>query len=488
MTSIRKRVQALVLGSILLASALVTTTGCAVNPATGQRQFILVSESEEIAMGREADGPITESFGLYESEPLRALVTNLGNEMASRSERPALPWSFKLVDDPMVNAFALPGGFIFITRGIMAALNSEAELAGVIGHEIGHVTARHSASQMSRQQLQQIGVGVGSILSSDVASVAGVLSTGLGLLNLRYSRGDESQSDELGVRYMSRAGYDPNALVGVFQTLALAGGGGGSVPEWAATHPDPVNREEDIRGIIAAYGQDFSGYVRRPDEYLRSLDGMTFGQDPRKGFFDEETFYHPDLAFALDFPRGWTAVNQKSQVGAISSDETALVVLTVEAGETGAERALSTFLRQDDVYGSGSRRTSVNGRPGWEASFTTEAEGGGLRGVVFFVEHGGAVFRLLGYAAASRWRSHEGTVLESIESFRPVSDPDILGVELSRIEIVRLPSRMTLRQFIDRYPSTVSDEQIAMINRRTLDEAIAGGTLLKRVVGGGLPY
>ena len=487
MTSIRKRVQALVIGSTLLTSALLTATGCAVNPATGQRQFMLISESEEIEMGREADGPITESLGLYESEALQATVSDLGNEMASRSERPALPWSFKLVDDPMVNAFALPGGFIFITRGIMAALNSEAELAGVIGHEIGHVTARHSASQMSSQQLQQIGLGVGSILSSDVASVAGVLSAGLGLLNMRYSRGDESQSDELGVRYMSRAGYDPNALVGVFQTLALAGGGGGSVPEWASTHPDPVNREEDIREIIAASGQDFSEYTRRGDEYLRSLDGMTFGQDPREGFFEEETFFHPEMAFALDFPQGWTTVNQKSQVGAVAADETALVVLTVEAGETDAERALSTFLRQDDVRGIDSRRVSVNGRTGWEASFSADGEGGEFQGAVLFVEHGGSLFRLLGYASASQWGSRRSTVLQSIESFRPVSDPDVLGVEPARIEIVRLPSRMTLQQFIDQYPSTVDDERIAMINRRALDESVAGGTLLKRVLGGRLP-
>ena len=487
MISIRKLIEGPVLASTLLASTLLGVTGCAVNPATGQRQFMLISEAEEIEMGREADGPITESMGLYESEALQAMVTNLGSEMASSSERPALPWSFKLMDDPMVNAFALPGGFIFITRGIMAALNSEAELAGVIGHEIGHVTARHSASQMSSQQLQQIGLGVGTILSDDVASVAGVLSVGLGLLNMSYSRGDESQSDRLGVRYMSRAGYDPNALVGVFQTLALAGGGGGSVPEWASTHPDPVNREEDIREIIAASGQDYSEYIRRGQEYLRSLDGMTFGTDPREGFFDVETFYHPDMAFALDFPGGWTTVNQKSQVGAISSDETALVVLTVEAGETDAERALSAFLRQDDVRGSGSSRTSVNGRQGWEASFTADAEGDGLRGAVLFVEHGGAVFRLLGYAGASQWRSYEGPVRETLASFRPVSDPDILGVEPARIEIVSLPSRMTLQQFIDRYPSTVSDEQIAMINRRTLDESIAGGTLLKRVAGGRLP-
>ena len=487
MTNSRNRVQDLVLGFILLASPMLTATGCAVNPATGQRQLMLISESEEIQMGREADGPITESFGLYESEALQATVTNLGNEMASGSERPALPWSFKLVDDPMVNAFALPGGFIFITRGIMAALNSEAELAGVIGHEIGHVTARHSASQMSRQQFQQIGLGVGSILSSDVASVAGVLSAGLGLLNLRYSRGDESQSDELGVRYMSRAGYDPNALVGVFQTLALAGGGGGSVPGWATTHPDPVNREEDIREIIAASGQDYSEYIRRGEDYLQSLDGMTFGQDPREGFFEEETFFHPDMAFALDFPAGWTTVNQKSQVGAISPEETALIVLTVAAGETDAESALSTFLRQEDVRGSDSRQTSVNGRTAWEASFTADSEQGSLRGAVLFVEHGGAVFSLMGYAAAAQWSSHQSSVLGTIESFRPVSDPDILEVEPARIEIVRIQSRMTLQEFIDRFPSTVSDEQIAVLNRRTLGESVASGTLLKRVAGGRLP-
>ena len=487
MTNRRNRVQDLVLGFILLASPMLTATGCAVNPATGQRQLMLISESEEIQMGREADGPISESFGLYESEALQATVTNLGNEMASMSERPALPWSFKLVDDPMVNAFALPGGFIFITKGIMAALNSEAELAGVIGHEIGHVTARHSASQMSRQQFQQIGLGVGSILSSDVASVAGVLSAGLGLLNLRYSRGDESQSDLLGVRYMSRAGYDPNALVGVFQTLALAGGGGGSVPGWATTHPDPVNREEDIREIISASGQDYSEYMRRGEEYLESLDGMTFGQDPREGFFEEETFFHPDMAFALDFPAGWTTVNQKSQVGAISPEETAIIILTVAAGESDAESALSTLLRQEEVRGSDSRQTSINGRTAWEASFAADSEQGSLRGAVLFVEHGGAVFGLLGYAAAAQWGSHQSTVLGSIESFRPVSDPDVLGVQPARIEIVRIPSRMTLQQFIDRYPSTVSDEQIAMINRRTLGESVASGTLLKRVTGGRRP-
>jgi predicted Zn-dependent protease len=282
---------------------------------------------------------------------------------------------------------------------------------------------------------------------------------------------------------MTRAGYDPNALVGVFQTLGLSMGEG-RVPGWAATHPDPVNREEDIREIISAAGQDFSEYARRGEEYLQSLDGMTFGQDPRQGFFEGQTFFHPDMAFAFDFPSGWETVNQKTQVGGVSSDGAALVALTVEGGETDAESALSAFLRQDQLRGRDSRRTSVNGSTAWEASFNADSAEGPLRGAVLFVEHGGAVFRLLGFASATQWSSHESTVLSSIESFRCVSDPEVLGIEPSRIEVVRIPSRMTLRQFIEEYPSTVDAEQIAMINRRTLDESIAGGTLLKRVAGG----
>lgn len=482
MRSIQKRLRDLGTVSILLIMA-----ACAVNPATGRRQLMLVSESREIEMGREADGQITESFGLYASEELQAEITRIGEELASRSERPQLPWSFRVLDDPMVNAFALPGGYLFVTRGILAALNSEAELAGVLGHEIGHVTARHSVSQMSGQQLQQIGLEVGSVLSSEVASAAGVLSVGLELLNLRYSRGDESESDELGVRYMSRAGYNPNALIGVFQTLALTAGGGGRVPEWQASHPNPENREEKIREIIALSGQDYSASVERSEEYLQKLDGLMFGVDPRQGFFEGQTFHQPDMAFALDFPAGWTVVNQKTQVGAVAPDETAIVLLTLAAEEVDPERALAAFSRQEGINGSDSRLVSLDGKDAWEASFSADTEEGGLRGAVLFVEHNGLIIRLLGYSPASQWRSHQSRVLGSMRSFRNERDPDVLAVEAARIEIERLPSTMTLREFTEAYPSSVSVGQIEVLNRRSLDESIPGGTLLKRITGGRLP-
>ncbi len=470
-----------------LLVSLLSVAGCAVNPATGERQFMLLSENDEIEMGRDADVQVTESYGLYGSQELQDFVRGMGEELAAGSERPQLPWSFKVVDDPIVNAFALPGGFIFITRGILASLNSEAELAGVLGHEIGHVTARHSASQLSRQQLQQFGLGVGAAVSSDIASAAGMLSAGLQILNLSYGRGDESQSDELGVRYMSRAGYDPNALVGVFQTLALAAGGGGRLPEWQSTHPNPENREAKIRELVASSGQDYSRYTSRRDEYLRRLDGMVYGPNPREGFFAGSLFRHLDMAFAIDFPLGWKTANQKSQVVAVAEDESAVVVLTLASEQQSLDGAMSGFLAQDGISGGDVRRVPVNDLDARESLFEAQADDGTFRGRVLFVDHDGTIVRILGYSASTRWPDHESNVVNAARSFRPERDAEVLGVEPARLEIVRVPSRMTFLEFTEAYPSTVDPEKLANLNRRTLDEVLDAGTLVKRVNGGELP-
>src|SRR5947207_90000 len=241
-----------------LAALAVFAAGCAVNPATGSRQLMLVSESQEIALGRDYDQQVAASIGVYPDSELQRYIQQFGARLAASSERPNLPWSFRVVDDPVVNAFALPGGFIYVTRGILAHLNSEAELAGVVGHEIGHVTARHSASQMSKQQLAQIGLAVGSIASPEFGRYAGVASAGLGVLFLKFSRDDESQADHLGLRYMRRAAYDPREMPHVFEMLTRVSEAqpGGRVPEWLATHPNPENRRERIEQEIAALPRD----------------------------------------------------------------------------------------------------------------------------------------------------------------------------------------------------------------------------------------
>src|SRR5207249_7583393 len=177
----------------LILIMLAAVAACAVNPATGSRQLMLISESQEIAMGRDYDKQVAASIGLYADSGLQRYIQQFGARLAATSERPNLPWSFHVVDDPVVNAFALPGGFIYVTRGILAHLNSEAELAGVVGHEIGHVTARHTASRITKQQLAQVGLVVGSIASPQLERYAGLASSALNVLFLKYSRDDESQ-------------------------------------------------------------------------------------------------------------------------------------------------------------------------------------------------------------------------------------------------------------------------------------------------------
>jgi predicted Zn-dependent protease len=457
--------------------------GCAVNPATGRRELSLMGEGREIAMGREADESISASLGLVDDPDLQAYVADVGARLAATSERPGLPWSFKVVDDPVVNAFALPGGFIYLTRGILAHFESEAELAGVFGHEIGHVTARHSVSQMSRQQLQQIGLGVGMILSEDVRRYGGLVSAGMGLLNLSYSRGDETESDELGVRYMGRTGYDPTALVGVFQMLAsVSGGGDGRVPEWTLTHPYPENREAHIQEVIAASGLPAGGRVDR-DAYLDRLNGLVYGENPREGYFRGSLFLHPDLAFQLRFPEGWKTVNQRSAVAAVSPDEDAVIVLELVSEPTDPTSALRAFLRQEGIQGGAVSRGGTGGIERSSAEFTATTDQGELRGVAHFLRHGDRLYRILGYTDTSRWRSHGALLRDAGDGFAALTEQAVLEVQPWRLEIVTLGRATTLAEFYEQVPSPVSVDEIARLNRGAPDTLVPAGTRLKRVVG-----
>src|SRR5690606_18027849 len=186
--------------------ALILLDGCAKNPVTGKSELMLLSKDQEIAMGQQSDPEITAYFGVYEDARLQKFIEEKGKQMAAISHRPDLPYTFKIVDSPVVNAFAVPGGYIYFTRGIMAHFNNEAEFAGVLGHEIGHVTARHSAKQYSNAMLGQIGLVAGAILSPEFAQFADVASTGLQLLFLKFGRDAESQSDKLGVEYSTKIG------------------------------------------------------------------------------------------------------------------------------------------------------------------------------------------------------------------------------------------------------------------------------------------
>jgi predicted Zn-dependent protease len=467
----------------------VTLTGCAVNPATGQRQLSLMGEGTEIRLGADADRDISEAMGLVEDTGLQEYIQTLGLAMAATSERPGLPWTFRVLDDPVVNAFALPGGYIYVTRGILAHFNSEAELAGVLGHEIGHVTARHGVQQVSRAQLAQIGLGVGAILAPEWAGVFDVAGAGLGLLFLSYGRDAEREADDLGLRYMTRLGYDPMAMAETFETLARTSGTeeGARIPSFLSTHPDPLSRRDRILATVAA-GSVSGDRVDR-DGYLDRIDGLLYGADPRRGFLRGSTFHHPEWAVRMAFPEGWRVQVQREGVQGAASDQGAILLLTL-ASEATPQAARVAFVRALGVTASGPSAVPAPSLAGEEISFRGETSGGvQIRGLARFLVHGDRILRLVAMTTEAGWEARAAGLRAAMDSARPETDRAILEVEPQRIRLQSITQPMTLAGFQQRYPSTIPLRELAILNGLDPagDAALVPGMRLKRVVGGVLP-
>ncbi len=437
-------------------------------------------------MGEEVARSTRASIGLVDNPALQTYVGSLGRQLARASERPDLPWSFEVIDDPEVNAFAAPGGKIFITRGILPFLASEAELAGVLGHEIGHVTARHTARQITRAQLAQVGLVAGSIISSDFASVAGGIAGGLQILFLKYSRGDESQSDELGFRYMRRTNYDVREMPGVFAALGRVStlAGGGRLPAWQSSHPDPADREQKaIERAQAVPADSLRNAVVDRDEYTRSIDGIIFGPNPRHGYFEQTRFLHPDLRFQYAFPSGWKTQNQPQAVVALSPNNDAILQLSIP-GTGDPDAALQKFSRQQGVQVRGSQRVTIGGQPGTTAEFQAQdAQGQQLAGRVTYLSFDGKTYELLGYAVAARYPGYAGTFTTSMQSFDRLTDQAALNKQPRRLRTIRLSRAMTVAEFQRQYAPSTRVEVVAAMNGVVTGGTLPAGTWAKGVEG-----
>jgi len=466
---------------LLPAAMTAALVACATNPVTGRRELSLISESQEIAMGQEGAKEVVAAIQPVADDALQRYVSGLGMQLAKASERPNLPWSFTVIDDPQVNAFALPGGPIFITRGILSHMNSEAQLVSVLGHEIGHITAKHSVQQMSQAQLAQIGLVAAVIVKPELAGFGDLASQGLGLLFLKFGRDDETQADDLGFRYMTGAGYSPTEMAEMFQTLQRLGGGSteGRVPEWLSTHPDPGNRVQKTLDRVAATSLPANLKVER-DAFLQRTEGLIFGENPREGFFRQTQFLHPDLKFQLDFPSGWKTQNQPSAVVAVSPQQDALVVLAL-AGTAAPSQALSEFMNQQGVQNQGASSGSINGLSAASGTFTAQTQDGVLAGNVAFVSLDGRTFRLLAYTPQQRFGAYRGAFAQSLGSFRRLTDPAALAVQPVRVQLVRLPRSMNITEFHQAYPSSIPVAQVALINGVETSTTLPAGTLVKRV-------
>ncbi len=458
--------------------------GCAINPVTGDRELALISEAQEIEMGRAGATEVAQVVGLHPDAALQAYVNRVGQAIAARGERPRLAWSFQVVDDAALNAFALPGGYVFITRGLLTHLRNESALASVLGHEAGHVTARHAVQQLSRRQVASVGLGIGSAVSPTIARYAPLASAGVGLMFLKYGRDDETEADRLGFRYALGSGYDIREMRSVFSMLAAASerSGAGRLPAWQSTHPDPGDRRRAIDRLISAAPQDFTALAIGEAEFLARVNGLVYGEDPRQGFFRDGKFLHPALAFQMRFPEGWTQRNAPDAVTAIHAAGDAVLELRLAAGSI--SEAAADFLSQEGIESGTPRTGSIHGNRAVQADFSAkDGEGTLILGAVTFIAYGGRTWRIVGYALQSRAASVRASFAGTAGSFAALTDRAVLAIRPQTVEVRQLARAMTLTQFNTEFPSGIPLGELALINGVTPTEPLRAGRRLKRVIG-----
>ena len=471
---------------------------CARNPVTGKRDFMLMSESQEIAMGKQSDPEIKSFFGVYDDDKLQKFVQQKGKAMAAVSHRPDLPYEFKVVDSPVVNAFAVPGGYIYFTRGIMAHFNNEAEFAGVLGHEIGHVTARHSAKQYSKAMLAQVGMVAGMVLSPEFRQFADLANTGVSLLFLKFGRDAENQADRLGVEYSTKIDYDAQEMAGFFQTLQRLQeqSGGEAVPTFMSTHPHPGDRFNNVRKLADKWQKklDKTNLETDRDGYLKMIDGIVYGDDPRQGFVENNVFYHPVLKFQFPTPQGWAFQNTPAQVQMASKEGNAAMVFRLAPGNSLREAAQQTLAannltavesKEADVNGYSALAVVADQQPQQQQQTQQQQQAPPIRALAYFIQDGQNIYNFLGYSAQPDFQQFYPTFNSVINNFRELSDPAKLNRKPDRVRVKAVAQNGTLQRAFQQLDVPAKQmQELALLNGMELDETVRKGTLVKVIESG----
>jgi predicted Zn-dependent protease len=475
----------------LIVAALAAS--CATNPATGKRQLMLMSEQDEIQLGRTSDQEVRKEMGVYSDAELQRYVSGVGLRLAHTAHRPAVPWTYSVVDASAVNAFALPGGFIYVTRGILPFLRDEAELAAVLGHETGHVDARHSAAAYSRQQLVGGGIALGGALFPKVGAVQGAADLALGVLFLKNSRGDELEADRLGVGYASLAGWAPGAMPDLLATLGRLDGASGSsrgVPNWALTHPPAADRVARVQEAVAA-AQASGGTATNRTEFERHLDGLVFGDSREQGLVRGSEFLHPILRLAVKFPAGWEIANGADEVTATPDENgTAAMVLQLVDATTGnvAEVARTTMANAGFTEVNG-RAMSINGLSPYVGTYEGRKNNQTVSLRAAFIHLPQApptqFVLLAGLATGDRFGAVQSQFDAAISSFRPLSQQEADRVQPNRIDFYVVRPGDTWES-IARGPSggATKAATLSIMNGRGPETPPRAGERVRIVVGG----
>ena len=476
-------------GASFLFTVLITVgVACATNPVTGKRQMTLLSEAEELAIGQQQDAEIRREMGVYDDVELQRYVNDIGQQLARVSHRPNLPWSFTVVDNPAINAFALPGGYVYLTRGILAYLDDEAELAGVLGHEIGHVTARHAAQAYTRQAQAGIGLTILSIFVPATAPFADLGSAGLSVLFLRHGREAELEADRLGVEYGSGAGYDPAGVPRFLATLArvdrLSERG---VPNWLSTHPDPGSRVTKAEPVAGKFVSDEARAVNR-DQYIERIDGLVFGDRVEDGIVRGNEFLHPLLRLGVKFPEGWEITNTPQAVLAQEpGTEHFMVLQEVEQvrGRSVGDAAVAAMRDAGYTVVDG-RVDRINGNEAHVGLYRGNAKDVGK--VLMRAAHiaiGRQLYVVAGFAPEKEFEQVDKVILPSVQTFRQLTTAEASQVRPNRIGFYTVKSGDSWQSIAARQGRNfVNAATLAIMNDHDVHVQPNAGERVKIVVEG----
>ena len=481
---------------LLIAVFATVTAACATNPVTGKKQMSLLSEAEEAAIGQQQDAEIRREMGVYDDPALQRYVSEIGQDIARASHRPNLPWTFTIVDNSAINAFALPGAYVYVTRGILAYLDDESELAGVLGHEIAHVTARHAAQAYTRQAQANLGLSILSIFVPGTAPFADLGATGLGVLFLRNGREAELEADRLGVEYGSGAGYDPSGVPRFLTTLARVNAlSERGIPNWLSSHPDPGSRVTKAEPVAGKFVSENAKRINR-DQYLERIRGLVFGDSPKDGIVRGNEFLHPLLRIGVTFPEGWELTNTAEAVLAQEPGTPHFMVLQeVEAslrlGSGGqASRSIGDVaveaMRKAGYTVVDGAMQSINGIQAHVGLYRGEAKGAGK--VMMRAAHipiGRQVYVVAGFAPEKEFDLVDREIQPSLQTFRQLSVAEASNVRPNRVEFYVVRAGDSWQSIAARQGKNyVNAATLAIMNDREVSAQPQAGDRVKIVVEG----
>jgi predicted Zn-dependent protease len=472
---------------VILTLVAATAGACSINPVSNLPEVTLLTVEQEKKIGEEEAKKVEQEMGLLDDAALNSYADALGQRLVKESPRQDIPYQFHVVDMVEPNAFALPGGYVYVTRGLLALVNTEDELAGVVGHEIGHVAARHTVQRISRQGPFALITNLVSGVTGFFVPVVGNIVGGIGnfaqsLVFSPYSRSQESQADEVGQEIAAKAGWDPLGLAIFLDTLgreeALLSDGPRK-PSFFDSHPATPDRVKHT----TKHAKDLKPASREPisasrEAFLTRLDGLVVGQRAANGIVQGQTYRHPDLNFFVQFPASWNVDNTPVQLASAPKDGgKAVVVRAVAAshdpldGARALEKASKSSLPNIQT-------TTVNGLP----AARTQAGDSRLTADLTWIAHGGMVYQIAGIAETRAFEAVRPVFQTVVQSFRPLTAGERNGIREKRLRLVKAQAGETIEALTARSRSAWKASQVTVANGFKASDVLKDGQLVKIAV------